>query len=79
MRVGQWMTQTPVTATPEMSLIEAALLLRSHRMSHLLEALQSVHAALRPLAAEERTRVLASVYALLSIRGPDLTPAIRER
>lgn len=35
MRVGQCMTQTPVTATPEMSLIEAALLLRSHRMSHL--------------------------------------------
>ena len=32
-----------------------------------IEALQSVHAALKPLAAEERTRVLASVYALLGI------------
>ena len=40
-----------------------------------IEALQSVHAALKPLPAEERTRVLASVYALLGIRGPDLTPA----
>jgi hypothetical protein len=39
------------------------------------EALQSVHAALKPLAAEERTRVLTSVYALLGIRGPDPTPA----
>ena len=32
-----------------------------------IEALQSVHAALKPPAAEERTRVLASVYALLAI------------
>jgi hypothetical protein len=40
-----------------------------------IEALQSVHAALKPLAAEERTRVLASVYALLGIRGPDPPPA----
>lgn len=39
-----------------------------------IEALQSVHAALKPLAVEERTRVLASVYALLGIRGPDPTP-----
>ena len=40
-----------------------------------IEALQSVHAALKPLDAEERTRVLASVYALLGMRGPDLAPA----
>jgi hypothetical protein len=39
-----------------------------------IEALQSVHAALKPLAVEERTRVLASVYALLGIRGPDPMP-----
>jgi len=39
-----------------------------------IEALQSVHGALKPLSAEERTRVLASVYALLGIRGPDPTP-----
>ncbi len=40
-----------------------------------IEALESVHAALKPLAAEERSRVLASVYALLGIRGQDPTPA----
>ncbi len=40
-----------------------------------IEALQSVHAALKPLSADERTRVLASVYALLGIHGPDMTPA----
>jgi hypothetical protein len=40
-----------------------------------IEALQSIHAALKPLAAEERTKVLASVYTLLDIRGPDPTPA----
>lgn len=40
-----------------------------------VEALQSVHAALKPLSPDERTRVLASVYALLGIHGPDMTPA----
>lgn len=35
-----------------------------------IEALQSVHAALKPLSADERTRVLMSVYALLGINGP---------
>lgn len=39
-----------------------------------IDALQSVHAALKPLSADERTRVLASVYALLGIHGPDMTP-----
>ena len=34
-----------------------------------IEALQLVHAALKPLSAT-RTRVLASVYALLGIHGP---------
>lgn len=37
-----------------------------------IEALQSVHAALKPLSAEERYRILASVYALLGITGPDV-------
>lgn len=40
-----------------------------------IEALQAVHAALKPLSADERARVLASVYALLGITGPDLAPA----
>lgn len=39
-----------------------------------IEALQSVHAALKPLSADERTRVLASVYALLGISGPTVGP-----
>jgi hypothetical protein len=38
-----------------------------------IEALQAVHAALKPLSAEERSRVLASVYALLGISGIDVS------
>lgn len=38
-----------------------------------IDALQSVHAALKPLSADERGRVLASVYALLGMSTP---PAI---
>lgn len=38
-------------------------------------ALEAVHTALKPLSPEERGRVLASVYALLGIRGPDIIRA----
>ncbi len=40
-----------------------------------IEALQAVHAALKPLSPEERIRVLASVYALLGMQGPDVITA----
>lgn len=41
-------------------------------------ALQAVHAALKPLSAEERTRVLASVYALLGMAAPEtISPAAK--
>jgi hypothetical protein len=40
-----------------------------------IEALQAVHTALKPLSADERTRVLASVYALLDITGPVVKPS----
>jgi hypothetical protein len=40
-----------------------------------IEALQAVHAALKPLSADERSRVLASVYALLGIQGAEPVPA----
>lgn len=35
-----------------------------------IDALESVHAALKPLSADERGRVLASVYALLGMSAP---------
>lgn len=42
-------------------------------------ALEAVHAALKSLSAEERLRVLASVYALLGIHGPDPSPLPQSR
>lgn len=40
-----------------------------------IEALEAVHAALKPLRPEERSKVLASVFALLGIQGTDLVSA----
>lgn len=40
-----------------------------------IEALQAVYAALKPLGADERSRVLASVYALLGIQGSEAIAA----